>query len=63
MSTTEDLIEATVTKDGTATVNIQGIIHEFTAASEAAARVEIVELVSKHATQCGTSVRAVMHDG
>lgn len=62
MSTTEELIEATVNKDGTATVNIQGSIHEFTAASEVAARAQTVELVSKHATQCGTAVRAVMHD-
>lgn len=63
MSTTEEFIEATVTKDGTSTVTIQGIIHEFTAASEAAARAQTVELVSKHATERGTSVRAVMHDG
>ena len=63
MSTTEELIEATVTKDGTATVTIQGTTHEFTAASEAAARAQTVELVSKHATERGTSVRAVMHDG
>ncbi|ALQ32540.1 ATPase [Arthrobacter sp. YC-RL1] len=63
MSSTEELIEATVTKDGTATVNILGTTHEFTAASEAAARAETVELVSKHATQRGTAVRAVMHDG
>ena len=62
MSTTEELIEATVNKDGTATVNIQGSTHEFTAANEAAARAQTVELVSKHATQCGTAVRAVMHD-
>lgn len=62
MSTTEDLIEATVTKDGTATVNIQGTTHEFTTDSEAAARAQTVELVSKHAKQRGTAVRAVMHD-
>jgi len=62
MSTTEELIEATVNKDGTATVSIQGMTHEFTAASEAAARAQTVELVSKHATQRGTAVRAVMHD-
>ncbi|RBL98912.1 ATPase [Glutamicibacter soli] len=62
MSTTEELIEATVNKDGTATVNIQGIIHEFAADSESAARVETVELVSKHAKQRGAAVRAVMHD-
>lgn len=62
MSTTEELIEATVTKDGTATVNIQGTTHEFTAANEAAARAQTVELVSKHATERGTPVRAVMHD-
>lgn len=62
MSTIEELIEATVTKDGTATVNIQGTSHEFTAATEAAARAQTVELVSKHATERGTSVRAVMHD-
>lgn len=62
MSTTEELIEATVNKDGTATVNILGTTHEFTADSEAAARAETVELVSKHAKQRGTAVRAVMHD-
>lgn len=37
MSTTEELIEATVNKDGTANVNIQGTTHEFTATTEAAA--------------------------
>jgi len=62
MSTTEELIEATVNKDGTATVNILGTTHEFTTDSEAAARAETVELVSKHAKQRGTAVRAVMHD-
>ncbi|MGX1751345.1 AAA family ATPase [Glutamicibacter protophormiae] len=62
MSTTEELIEGTVTKDGTATVTIQGTTHEFTAASEAAARAQTVELVSKHATERGTALRAVMHD-
>ncbi|ALD65263.1 ATPase [Arthrobacter sp. LS16] len=62
MSTTEELIQATVNKDGTATVSIQGTTHEFTAANEAAARVQTVELVSKHATKRGTAVRAVMHD-
>lgn len=62
MSTTEELIEATVNKDGTATVSIQGTTHEFTAATEAAARAQTVELVSKHAMQRGTPVRAVMHD-
>ena len=62
MSTTEELIEATVNADGTATVSIQGTTHEFTAATEAAARTQTVELVSKHAKQRGTALRAVMHD-
>ena len=47
MSTTEELIEATVTKEGAATVSIQGTTHEFTAVSEAAARTQTVELASK----------------
>jgi len=62
MSTTEELIEATVNADGTATVSIQGTIHEFTATSEAAARAKTVELVSEHAKQRDTALRAVMHD-
>lgn len=62
MSTTEEVIEATVNADGTATVSIQGTIHEFTAATEAAARAQTVELVSKHAKQLGIPLRAVMHD-
>lgn len=49
-------------KDGTATLNIKGITHKFAAVSAAAARVETVELVSKHAKQRGTAVRALMHD-
>ena len=57
MSTTEEFIEATVNADGTATVSIQGSIHEFTAANEAAARAQTVELVSAHATQRGTALR------
>ncbi|MEU3333125.1 AAA family ATPase [Glutamicibacter creatinolyticus] len=62
MSTTEEPIEATVNADGTATVSIQGTTHEFTAPTEAAARAQTVELVSKHAMQRGTALRAVMHD-
>ncbi|MEU3333049.1 MinD/ParA family protein [Glutamicibacter creatinolyticus] len=62
MSTTEELIEATVNKDGTATVTIEGKTHEFTATTEAAARAKTVELVSTQANQRGTALRALMHD-
>ncbi|MGO2070191.1 ATPase [Glutamicibacter arilaitensis] len=62
MSTTEELIEATVNEDGSATVTIEGTTHEFTAENEAAARAKTVELVSSHATKQGNVLRAVMHD-
>lgn len=62
MSTTEELIEATVNADGTATVRVQGGTHEFTAVNETAARAQTVKLVSKRAIQRGTAVRAAMHD-
>ncbi len=62
MSTTEELIEATVNADGSATVIIEGETHEFTADNEAAARAKTVELVSSHATKNGNVLRAVMHD-
>src|SRR5699024_4889025 len=62
MSTTEELIEATVNKDGTATVTIEGKTHEFTADDEAAARAKTVDLVSTHATKHGKALRALMHD-
>jgi len=63
MSTTEEPVEAMDDKkEGTATVNIKGITHKFTLVSEAAAQVETVEPVSRHAKQRGTAVRALMHD-
>ncbi len=62
MSTTDELIEATVNHDGTGTVIIEGTTHEFTTANEAAARAKTVEQVSTHATQQGKALRAVMHD-
>ncbi|CBT77215.1 conserved hypothetical protein [Glutamicibacter arilaitensis Re117] len=62
MSTTEELIKATVNADGSATVIIEGKTHEFTADNEATARAQTVELVSSHAKKEGSVVRAVMHD-
>lgn len=62
MSTTEELIEATVNQDGTATVIIEGKTHEFTAEDETAARAKTVELVSAHASKHGKSFSALMHD-
>jgi len=62
MSTTEQIIEATVSEDGSATVLIADKTHEFTATSEDAARAEIIALVTAHASELGTPVAAVMND-
>ncbi|MGP5690653.1 AAA family ATPase [Glutamicibacter ardleyensis] len=62
MSTTEHIIEATVSEDGSATVLIADETHEFTATSEDAARAEIIALVTAHASDLGTPVAAVMND-
>lgn len=62
MSTTEQIIEATVSEDGSATVLIADETHEFTATSEDAARAEIIALVTAHASDLGTPVAAVMND-
>lgn len=43
MSTTEELTEATLSKDGTAPVNIQGKTHEFTATTEAGCRARLLK--------------------
>ena len=62
MSTTEQIIEATVSEDGSATVLIADETHEFTATSQDAARAEIIALVTAHASELGTPVAAVMND-
>lgn len=62
MSTTEQIIEATVSEEGSATVLIADETHEFTATSEDAARAEIIALVTAHASELGEPVAAVMND-
>ena len=62
MSTTEQIIEATVSEDGSARVLIADETHEFTAMSEDAARAEIIALVTAHAFELGAPVAAVMND-
>lgn len=62
MSTTEQIIEATVGEDGSATVLIADETHEFTAGTEDAARAEIIALVTAHASELGAPVAAVMND-
>lgn len=62
MSTTEQIIEATVSEDGSATVLIADETHEFTAETQDAARAEIIALVTAHASGLGEPVAAVMND-
>lgn len=62
MSTTEQIIEATVNAEGTATVTISGETHEFTTTSEDAARSEVIALVTSHANAQSTALAAVMND-
>lgn len=62
MSTTENIIEATVNADGTATVIIDDQTHDFEAANEDEARAKTLALVVAHATSQGAPVRARMTD-
>ncbi|MGL3808128.1 AAA family ATPase [Paeniglutamicibacter sp. R2-26] len=63
MSTTGNIIEATVNADGTATVTIEEQTHDFAATNEAEARAKTLALVTAHAASQGTPVRALMTDG
>lgn len=62
MSATENIIEATVNADGTATIIIEDQTHDFEAANEDEARAKTLALVVAHATSQGAPVRALMTD-
>ena len=62
MSTSGNIIEATVNVDGTATVIIDDQTHDFAAANEDEARAKTLALVVAHATSQEAPVRARMTD-
>lgn len=62
MSSTGNIIEATVNADGTATVIIEDQTHDFAATNEEEARAKTLALVIAHATSQGAPVRALMTD-